>query len=179
MKEIEKIIETHRAEFDDSEPSPGHLSRFEMRLNEDKEGRVIRMRHPMLLKIAALVLLLITLSVVVLNQKTRSFHSLLGLDYAYAELPSEVTEAMQYYDGQAIRQLDEINKLTGPGRQGTELNQAIVREMQSLDDNTAALKKAFSENPHNERILDAIIQNQKMKGTITNTILSQLDQSKK
>ncbi len=179
MKEIEKIIETHRAEFDDREPSPGHLSRFEMRLNEDKVGRIIRMRHPMLLKIAALVLLLITLSVVLLNQKTRLFRFLPEFDYAYAELPSEVTEAMQYYDGQAIRQLDEINKLSGSGMQAKELNQAIVREMQSLDDNTAALKKAFSENPHNERILDAIIQNQKMKETITNTILSQLDQSKK
>jgi len=179
MRDIEKFFETHRSEFDDCEPEPDHFTRFEKRLNDAQAGRTIKLKYPVLFKIAALLLLLITLSVFVFDLKTHSFRTLLGIAYASAELPYEVKEAMQYYDGQAIQQLDEINKLSGSSRQAKDLNLTVIHEMQSLDDNTVTLKKAFSENPGNERILAALIQNQQMKETVTKTILLQLNQSKK
>jgi len=179
MSDIENFIRNHRSEFDDIEPKPGHVQRFEARLNVDNTGRIVGINRLFLLKIAALLLLLITVSVFVFDLKTRSVRSRLGIEVASAELPSEVKEAMQYYDGQAIQQMNEIDKLAGTGQQAKDLNMTARRELQSLDDNTTALKKAFSENPNNERLIAALIQNQQMKERVTNTILAQLHQLKK
>lgn len=179
MSAVENYIRNHRPEFEDSEPAPGHLQRFEALLNAGHGGMVIGIRRPLLLKIAAILLLLITITVFLFDLKTRSLRYSLGFGIASVELPSEVKEAMQYYDGLAINQLNEIDKITGKDQKTTDLNITARRELQSLDENTAELKKAFSESPYNERIIAALIQNQQMKEKVTNTILAQLTQSKK
>jgi len=177
MSNIEHFIRQHHSEFDDIEPKPGHVQRFEARLYVDSTGSTLSINRRLLLKIAAIILLLITISVFIFDLKTHSVRLRLGIEVASTELPSEVKDVIQYYDRLAIHQMNEIDKLTGPDQKAKDLNIDARRELQSLDNNTTALKQAFSENHNDERIIAALIQNQQMKERVTKTILTQINQS--
>jgi len=86
---------------------------------------------------------------------------------------------MQYYDQQVDQQLTEISKLSNTSGEARELNQSAMKQIQALDDNTLELRKNLAESPGNGRIQEAILQNQKMKEGVLNTILFQLNSKKR
>jgi hypothetical protein len=47
-------------------------------------------------------------------------------------------------------------------------------ELNSLNANSAELQKALAENPGNERVQAAIIQNHQMKDKVMNQVVSQM-----
>ncbi|MEI6454837.1 MAG: hypothetical protein WCO93_00990 [bacterium] len=178
MNNLEKYVRQHREAFDDREPSSGHFERFEVRLDGAHNGSS-RIGRPMILRIAAAILFLITLSAVVYDLKTNALRSGFGMAYSKTELPAEISEAIQYYDILAVKQLKEIDELAGTDQKARDLSLSARREVQSLDNNTVTLKKAFLESPGNERILAALARNQQMKEKVTSTILKQMNQNKK
>jgi hypothetical protein len=178
MNRLEKYFGEHREAFDDQEPSPGHFERFEERLDKVHSCTRSRIGRPVILSIAAIILLLIAISSVVFDMKTNILRSGFGITYAKNELPAEINEAIQYYDILAVKQLKEIDELAGTDQKARDLSLSARREVQSLDNNTVALKKAFLESPGNERILAALVQNQQMKEKVTSTILTQMNQNK-
>jgi len=179
MTELENFINAHRSDFDNQEPDSGHFKRFEQRLEETPAIKNHLFNGISALKVAAIIVFFISVSVIVFDLSTRAIKTRLFREQAVIELPSEVREAMQYYNQQADIQLGKINQLAGDRIEARELCQSALKEIKILNDNSAELEKNLSENPNNCRIQAAIIQNQKMKEGVLNTIISQLSLQKK
>jgi hypothetical protein len=179
MPNLEKYIRDHHDEFDSIEPEQGHFRRFEDRLNARHETRMPDRNRSRLLKIAALIILLVSVSVFVFDFATREIRERLAAGQKGTEMPVEIREALQYYDNQTKTQIAAIQKLTTNHEDATTLNASALKDIQSLDASTDELKRSLSGNPGNEHILDAIVRNQQMKETMLNTIITQLTQLKK
>ena len=179
MSNLRKFVKEHRVEFDDTEPSAGHFERFAARLDNQPVTRSLTSNRSQMLKIAALIIVLITGSVLVFDFVTRGIREQFAAEKSGTELPLEIREAAQYYDNQTSMQIATLHKLTAIHEDAGALNASALKEIQSLDATTSELKKSLAGNPDNERIFDAIIRNQQMKETMLNTIITQLSPSKK
>jgi hypothetical protein len=174
MGNLEKFIRENREQFDGTEPLDGHLGRFRERLGSVEEPLAIGTSRFHLLKVAAVILLIISVSVLVFDQGARFIRNRFSPETAATQLPGEISEAMQYYDAKAIAQLSQLRKLTSDPVQADLINEDALKEMEALDAGTRELQQSLAENPNNERIQAAMIQNQQMKEGVMNTIISKL-----
>ena len=179
MSNLRKFINEHRIEFDDAEPSAGHFARFAERLDEQPVTRSIARNPSQILKIAALIIVLISMSVLAFDFATREIRERFASQKTGAELPLEIREAVQYYDNQTNTQIATLHKMAAIHEDPGALSASVLKEIQSLDATTDELKKSLTGNPGNEQIFDAIIRNQQMKEAMLNTIITQVSQSKK
>jgi len=178
MPNLEKYIKDHLDEFDSNEPADGHFERFQERLPKQAELTMMVHNRTRLLKVAALIIILISVSVFLVEFAGREIRERFASANQGTELPTEIREAILYYDNQTHAQLGTLNKLTASNPGALSLSESALVEMRNLDKSTADLKVIFLSNPGNENILDAIIRNQQMKETILKNIIHQLSQSK-
>ncbi len=179
MSELEKYIKNHHGEFDSEEPEAGHFDRFEEMLGTLPTHRQKEISHALLLKIAAVIIILITVSVVTFEFVTREISNRFAAEKEGADFPMEIREAFQYYDNQTRVQMAALNNLAHSREDALTLSSSALNEIRSLDEITNDLKKSLSENPGNELILDAIVRNQQLKETMLNTMITQISQSGK
>lgn len=173
MNNLDKLIQENREEFDGIEPLDGHFERFREKLGYAvEEGNRSPSRFG-LLKIAAIILVIITGSVLVFDQTARSLRDKISTTEE-SRFTSEMAEAVQYYDSRALDRMKEVNKLAADPAQASKINEEALKEIQVLDENTKELQKSLAENPNCERLQAAIIQNQQMKEGVMNTIINQL-----
>ncbi len=173
MSDIEKFTREHHDEFDTFEPEAGHFERFESRLQQQPVIRIGHHRSAML-KVAALILILISVSVFAFDFATREIRNRFASGKTGSELPVEICEAVQYYDNQTNAQLLALSKLTSGNTEALKISESAIKEIRNLDDATADLKNNLSASPGNEHILDAIIRNQQLKEIMLNNIINQL-----
>lgn len=179
MKNLEQYIRDHRDEFDAEEPEEGHFEAFRSRLAFEPQAVKTPARNFAMLRVAAVVLLMITVSVAVFEFGARYIGNTLRAGNDEKELPAEIREAMQYYDNRASAGIAEIRQLaaahSGIGTDGKE----ALREISGLDASTEELKRALADDPGNEKISDAILRNQQMKDAILTHIITRLSQAVK
>lgn len=178
MDNFEKYFQEHRDEFDDQEPSSGHFQRFEEKYNDAFGEPPVSINRSLLLKIAAGILILLTVSVFLFDF---SFHRLRNMynEHAGTQVPSEIQQAEQYYMNSASDRIGQISKLACCGQDTKMISADASESVRDLDNNDAELKKAMAENPNNERIQAAFIQNQQMKKTIVDNVIRQMNRVKK
>lgn len=174
MTNLEKLIQEKRIAFDSEEPRSGHFARFEARLEAVSDERTSVFNRFAMLKVAALILVLISVSIFIFDLSTREIRERLSNTVKSAELPLEMREAMQYYNAQAELQLGKIKGLAPSNEEAGSLSIGALKEIAALDRTTGDLNLELQKNPGNERIMTAIMQNQKMKNDIMNNILTQL-----
>jgi hypothetical protein len=179
MSQLEKYIINHRDEFDTGEPHPGHFTRFEDLLAAQTVVKQTRSIRPMLLKIAALIVIMITVSVFVFDLATSEIGDWYAGKGKGDQLPPEIREAVQYYDNQADAQIAALHQLAANHPGAGALSASAVKEIQNLDATTDELKQTLATNPGNEQILDAIVRNQRMKETMLNNIIKQITHTKR
>jgi len=174
MNNLDKLILEQREQFDSIEPLDGHFERFRERLGMEESVEVSRPSRFALLRVAAVILVIITGSLAVFDLATSSIRNRFSSDKAATGMSAELNEAVQYYDAKAMAQLKEVSRLTGDKVQADQISKDALKEMQALDESTTELRKSLAENPNSERLQAAIIQNQQMKEGIMNNIVSQL-----
>lgn len=179
MPDIEKYIKDHLDEFGSNEPEPGHFRRFEDRLAKESAGMRPLHSRSTLMRIAALIVVLVTVSVFIFDFATRQFRESFAGDGNTSELPLEIREAEQYYDNITTTQIATLNHLAAHHDDAGRVSSAALKEIQGLDATIDELKESLTASPGNERIMDAIIRNQQMKETILNTIIARLSQANK
>ena len=178
MPNIEQYIKDNLDQFESAEPGTGHFKRFEDRLAAGQVMKSTRFSRPQMPKIAALIIVLISISVFVFDMATRSISERFAAGRQGTELPAEIREAVQYYDRQATVRITALDKLAANSGAADDLKAAALKEIRELDASTDELKNSLAMNPGNEQVLDAIVRNQRMKETMLNTIISRLSQSK-
>ena len=173
--DLEKLVHENRDQFDSMEPLDGHFERFSERLGLAEETRETVPSRFSMLKVAAVILVIITGSVVVFDLATRSIRERFSSPSTTKQIQAEFNEAVQYYDTRATAQLKEVHKLASSPEQAVIINEDAVRAMSRLDEDTRELQKSLAENPNNERLQAAIIQNQQMKEGIVNNFVNTLN----
>ena len=178
MDKLEKFISENADLFNDSEPEPGHLKRFGEKLDLESGMANFRIRNNMMLKVAAVILILITSTVFVFDFVTNRITNAVEIKSSANGLTDEIRDAIKYYDGQTKTRLGEFNKLACCGEEKNRLNSMVTSELNTLDANIAELQQALKEDPNNERIQAALIQNQQMKGEVLDNMIKQMKRTK-
>src|ERR1035438_222498 len=136
MEDLEKYVNENLDQFNDTEPDPGHFEKFRQKLELQSGKNLIPARHGMMLKIAAAILILLTVSMFIFDHSLHGLKSMLRSQTASVVFPADVNDAMQYYSQQASRGMNQINQLAGSGQQGRQLTDMALNDIRSLDANT-------------------------------------------
>ncbi len=175
---LEQLIRDNRDAFDAPEPDPGHFDRFETRLHAAELERVKRGNRSGMLKVAALILLLISASVFIFDFATREIRQRMMATAGADEFPLEMHEAMFYYNARIEQQLGKLNKMAANQTEAANIKKGALEEIDKLDHCTGELKAELMKDPGNEKIQDAILLNQRMKDAVVTNIVSQISQIK-
>ena len=89
-------------------------------------------------------------------------------------VPSEVRDAINFYDDAASTNLRRIGKLACCQQDTTKIVAMAQKEMKVLDASANELKKAYEENPGDERVQSAIIRNHQMKEKVMSQMIRQM-----
>jgi len=169
MNNIEEIIRSNRALFEDKEPSEGHLERFSVKLEiRCKPLAVKRSIVPYLLR-AAVVTLLVTLSSLwTWDHFIRPGSSRMTL----GQVSPQFKEVENYY-------LHQVNMMEGEIinvdlENNPEQKEMLLSEMKSMDSTYVSLQKELKANPNDERIINAMIEHYQTKLEVMTYIVNQL-----
>jgi len=173
MDKLEKFIMENRELFDDAEPPEGHFDRFEEKLDQQLAQPGIVFDKYFLLKIAAGLLILFTVSVYIFDFAANHFSRSLSGNPRSALVSTEMQDAINYYNDAASTKLGQINKLACCGQDTRKIYSMASAELRSLNVSSEELKKTLSENP-DERVQAAIIRNYQMKEKVMNELVDQM-----
>ena len=171
MKDLDKIIQENRSEFDSFEPNEGHFERFEQRLYElNKKKKTFTIGY--ILKAAVITLLVVLSGLYVYD--TFSPHVMKD-GIALREVSPEYNEVEIYYTKLVNQKYSEINQFQFIDSTQKSMLMKELSEMDLIYDN---LKKDLITSPNDERVINAMIQHYQLKVEVMNQILNQLQQAK-
>lgn len=175
MKKLEDNIRKNRDLFDDTEPRTGHFERFSEKLDTagiKKEIPVI-LRFSFIWRAAAAVLILVTVSV--LYNQIES----IGLRQASHsnELPAELIEAGNYYANLNREKIDKLSEITSNNPDSKEVVSIVLKEAESLDQNSEELKEKYLETK-DDRVIDAIITNYRALSDLLDHIIERVNETR-
>lgn len=166
---LEKYVLDHRDQFDDQEPDPSLWEKVETR-----KAPVIRINWKSAAwKVAAAVAIFIG-SYFFHDYMSSRNHLPGGLSKDASPIAKELLEAEAYYSAQINMRKDEVFRLTATN---PEVRYEIDREMVDLDRVFSELKEDLKDNADNEEVIEAMIQNYRLKLDILEEMLQQLKQS--
>jgi hypothetical protein len=173
---LEKYILEHRAQFDDQEPDPALWDKI-----GKPEGRVVRLNWRKIAWQAA--------AAVALFVASYFFHDYMAGTKGSEEpgfmaaapgeegspIVRELIEAEAYYTSQINLRKDEVFSLTAGY---PEVQQEISLELDEMDKVFEELKDDLRDNAANEEVIEAMIQNYRLKLDILEEMLYRLKQAK-
>ena len=175
MSLLENKIKSEKAFFDQHEPKPGHRERFIDLLDAEPELRRTKTIGGVWLKIAATILILISVGFITFNyivEKESNAQNVLLIEYN-----ENFESILTYYDEAAAGKMNEINRLSEDVDQAGEIKKAVLNQFEDLDISLAAIEKDYSKDPENEKLKAAMINNKRNKVKVMDQIIRQLDMS--
>ncbi|HTX88001.1 MAG TPA: hypothetical protein VMC08_03350 [Bacteroidales bacterium] len=172
MEPLEKYVTENRHLFDDAEPDPGHFKRFEARLAREERKSYLRSSRPVMMRIAASLVLLLALSFVLTYVARQNFFGLFPQKQSASGLSAEVRDALSYYDGRVQDRMIEIRNMEKSCPGAKNLSARAQNQLNALNLETDDLKNTLKNNPDNEKVIAALIRNQQMKETILDNMIS-------
>lgn len=170
---LEKYILDHRGQFDDQEPDPALWEKVDMR-----KAPVIRINWKDIAWKAAAVAVIFVASYFFhdyIASRKQSYQNLMNKN---AEVNSpmvrELIAAEAYYTSQIDLRKEEVFRLTASN---PEVRREIDLEMVDLDRVFTELKEDLKDNADNEEVIEAMIQNYRLKLDILEEMLLRLKQS--
>ena len=169
---LEKYIIGNRDEFDDLEPSSDLWEKI-----GKPEGRKIKVNwKSVLMKAAAIVVIFISSYYFHDFMQYRKGNIAISDGSGQNEAILKLNEASYYYTSQIGETKAAVFHLIG---NDPELKQDINSELVDLDKVLKELKEDLKDNVNSEEVVEAMIQNYRLKLTILNDILKQLESSNK
>ncbi len=170
---LEKYILDHREQFDDLEPDPSLWEGVETR-----KAPVIRINWKDMAWKAAAVAAIFVASYFFhdyMASRNQSPEKLFSKNLEDASpIVKELIEAEAYYSSMISQKQEEIFRLTASN---PDIRHEIDMEMVDLDKVYAELKEDLKDNAHNEEVIEAMIQNYRLKLDILEEMLYQLKES--
>jgi gas vesicle protein len=174
MRKFEDNIRKNRGLFDDQEPPPGHFARFEEKLERTETAKKKRISFTLSLtwRIAASILVLITLSVIYNNIDHLAFTS----STANQELPDELLIASNYYANLNHEKINRINELAADNPEANEIAELAKQEAETIDKTSSELKEKYKETK-DDRVINAIITNYRVLGELLDHIIQRVNET--
>jgi len=162
---LEDFIKANREEFDNQEPSE------KVWRNIEENTRKVRKLSPVvyLLRVAAVVLLIVGFSVVLI--KTETFKTGQMAKQADPEMV-ELIEAEAYYAGQVNEKMEEIRKCYD---MHPELKEEIEGDLSELQQMYNSLKSDLNENVAKKTVIEAMIENNRYRLKMVDEVLEQIN----
>jgi ribosome-binding factor A len=173
MSMLEEKIRKNRDLFDGAEPTEGHLERFQSKLaglHEKEETRQAHKPSGRLLRVAAVIAVLLSLSITyyLIDPAVNSSH------VAASTLPQEIQEARMYYNKLAEEKLQKINNCAASTSEASYIQKVVTKEISMLDSSSVQLEAKLQIDNKNERLINALIRNYKTKSDLLDDILTRL-----
>lgn len=175
MSIIEQRISKNKAVFDADEPKEGHFDRFQSKLQElhPVTKKVSRRRiMPVLMKVAAVALILLTTSSIVFNFPP-VFDKKISDD-----LNSELAEMDQYYASLNQKKYQEIENITADDQDLKVMKDRAMHKVTRLQDNTVKLKEEYKEANKDERVYSALVSNYRMLSSALDKVIDSMNEVK-
>lgn len=174
MFDVEEEIKENLAYFDDQEPDNGHRARFANRLNNINVTETKKFNLKAFYSIAAALLLLVATSYLIL-QTVNFNNGRNNIMVTQIQYSDELLEVQNYYDEKSMLLLDRIDEFCSSEEEAKKLKDKAQNKMDKLDANLAMIEKEYAKNPQCEKLKAAIISNKKMKVSVVDNIVEQLD----
>jgi hypothetical protein len=178
MQRIEDIIKKNKEAFSENEPREGHLDRFSEKLtayHRQKESWFER--YAIAIRIAAAVVLFIAVATLIFTDRLPGIKNLFTQRLVSSELPMELVEVMQYYNIVTDKKVSQIDELAVSTEEASRVKEKAMTELKALEESTTDLENEYAQNPNNERIINALLLNQREKAKILDKILNTLSQT--
>jgi hypothetical protein len=172
---LEKFVIGHRADFDLFEPSADVWNNIRKR---KKNARVIQFEWKNILWKAAAVVVIFMASYAVqeyIHQKDNAQMASADSQKQEIVIP-ELLEAEFYYTNQVNEKLNEIQGQIGAY---PDLKEQMNTDIAQLDSICIELKKDLRDNIDNQEVIDAMIQNYRLKLQILEELMNQLQRTNK
>ena len=170
---LEKYILNHREQFDDMEPDPAIWERIETR-----KAPVLRINWKDIAWKAAAAAAIFVASYFFhdyMSSRNSSPEQIFSENMEDASpMAKELIEAEAYYSSMIRQKQDEIFRLT---TSNPSIRHEIDMEMVDLDRVYSELKEDLKDNAHNEEVIEAMIQNYRLKLDILEEMLFQLKEA--
>lgn len=167
MKKLEDFMRDNRDDFDSRLPSPDLWDKIESQLEkEEKKSRKISFW-----KVSAAVAAVLVLAFVgtFMLQSENPYQN-----YANVADPElrNLLETEAYYSEKVSNQMNEINKCY---HIFPELKNDIESDLNELDDMYDELKNDLNENLYNREVIEAMIQNNRLRLKMVDRVLEQIN----
>jgi len=170
---LEKYVLGHRDQFDDLEPDPEIWDRIETR-----KAPIIRINWKDVAWKAAAVAVIFTASYFfheyMAGRKDNSTRMMGTISEENQPMVRELIEAEAYYTSLINIKKEEVFRLTSST---PEIRHEIDMELVDLDRVYAELKEDLNDNADNEEVIEAMIQNYRLKLEILEEMLQILHQA--
>ena len=172
MTIFEDKIRKESKAFDQHEPEKDHLARFILKLEGDQEKHLKKRTPWYYTRAAAAILILVAASYVTYDFILNTPAQQEGLQISYS---SDMDRIMAYYDAVSKEKITEIEGRTEGSEDADKLKQMAYHRMDDMDIRLAAIEKEYMNNPDNEMLKAAIINNKRKKAEVMEHILLQID----
>lgn len=178
MRDIEDKIRKNLHLLNAEEPPEGHLERFSDKLDQfhAEQHESWYERHELFIKIAAGVLIFLTVGTLYYTGSFMWVRNIISDKIVAAELPLEVREVMQYYNVITDEKVEEIGRLAVSEDEARRIEEMALAELKALEEARKALEREYEKQPGNERIMNAMLENQQQKSEILDKIIHTLNQ---
>ena len=171
MKKIEDYIKENKEFFDSDEPIEGHFERFEKKL--EKQNRKINLiTFTAFLKVAVITILVVLSSLYIYQNFIKNEDNLVTL----GDISTEYGEAEKYYIQLVNSKFNEIKNTSFMDKNQKTI---LLKELNEMDKLYKDLQSDLQTNPHDKRVINAIINYYQLKIEILNNIILQLNDLKK
>lgn len=177
MSNLEEEIRKNRSAFDDAEPPTGHSERFERRLGGPRKPLLRRSWYWMAAAVVALIVLVRVLEPQPqLEPQPVAEQTEPESKMTLAEHSQKMAEVEAYFTGQ-IEDTYQLVQLTAEERNGQM--ELLIRHLTELEKDYEKLKLELYRQPGDERILNRMIENYRLRLKLLEWHLNQLNQTPK
>ena len=179
---IEELILENLEGLNDNEPMEGHFERFEARLKLQNKKKKINLS--MVWKVAAVIVFAVLLTNQVYIYFSNGNQGLLSSklnktsEFTLASVSPEYKEVEFYYTNAINVGLNQWNALKSEGLISDEEQNMMNDELKEFEDLQKSLQTDLKANPHDERVINAMLEYYQAKLGVINMIVAKLQEVK-
>jgi len=165
--ELEDFVNENLELFNNEEPPEGHFERFKAKLEQKSVSKDKRIVFKPLRYAAAVALVI---SAFLIWQYSGVFTG--GNFASVNEDEEEFTEISNFYNAEINKKYDELNSITC--KSGNEQKESVNNDLNELTNSYKDLEEEFIENPENQLIKEAMIENFQTRLNILDMVINTL-----
>lgn len=157
MSELEDYIKKNKEKFLTEEPTEGHMDRFLRKLEKEEESK--RSSGVTFWRIAAAIIVLVTISVSVLLPRFNSPKDVQYVSMSLSDVSDDLAEVEMYYQSKLEREYAELNKLS----ESDPVVKSYMDELESLNERYTDLEEQLYSSGSHEKVVIAMIENFRLR----------------